>query len=45
MAVTEETTEVSEDVQEDKPTAVAEPAVKVSKKQSAKAKRGTLDKV
>ena len=37
--------EVSEDVQEDKPTAVAEPAVKVSKKQSAKAKRGTLDKV
>ena len=41
----EKKAEVSEDVQEDKPTAVAEPVGKVPKKQSTKATRGTLDKV
>ena len=44
MAMAEETTEVSEDVQEDKPTATAEPAGKVPGKYSDKATRGTLDK-
>tara|TARA_R100000781_G_scaffold87376_1_gene53769 strand:+ start:228 stop:356 length:129 start_codon:yes stop_codon:yes gene_type:complete len=40
----EEKTEVSEDVSADKLDEVTEP-VKVSKKQSPKATRGTLDKV
>ena len=40
----EEKAEVSEEVSADKPTEVAEP-VRVSKKQSPKATRGTLDKV